>query len=78
MSPDGRFVAFGLNNAKAKVVRVADEKPVMELTGRYVRDEAEVPMVAFSPDGTRLAVAFRREEKTSIWAFPPETAAQEK
>jgi WD40 repeat protein len=74
VSPDARFVAFGRGKAKAVVVRAEDGQPALQLTGRYVRDDEEVPAVAFSPDGKRLAVVFHRERHTTVYAFPPPAA----
>ena len=71
LSPDGRYVAAAAGRSRAVVWDAASGAEVMDLGGRYVKAEDEVPCLAFSPDGTRVAAGYAREGHTTVWALPP-------
>jgi WD40 repeat protein len=52
-SPDGRLLAAGLDNRTQILLDLAQQKTI----ATFYSDGTSIPLVAFSPDGKRLAMA---------------------
>jgi WD40 repeat protein len=71
MTPEGTRLAAGSTFSRAALWDPSTGRQLQDLTGRYLRARDAHPLVAFTPDGSRLAVSHGREGQTTVWRVPP-------